>query len=59
MNNIVYCSECKSNGRSNICYIIGYDSKCGHDVGWAYEKIKMEAKLLHAIVARIKIINVI
>ena len=36
MNDIIYCSQCKSQGRSNRCYITGYNSKCGHDVGWAY-----------------------
>ena len=36
MNEIIYCSSCKSSGRTNRCYVTGYDSKCGHDVGWAY-----------------------
>ena len=36
MNEIIYCSSCKSSGRNNRCYVTGYDSKCGHDVGWAY-----------------------
>ena len=36
MDEIVYCSSCKSNGRSNRCYITGYNTKCGHNVGLAY-----------------------
>ena len=36
MNEIIYCSSCKNSGRTNRCYITGYDSKCGHDVGLAY-----------------------
>ena len=35
MNDYIYCSQCKSQGRSNKCYITGYNSKCGHDNGWA------------------------
>ena len=38
MNDIIYCSQCKSNGTTNRCYITGYNSKCGHNNGWAYEK---------------------
>ena len=40
MNDIVICNECKSNGRTNKCYITGYNSKCGHDNGWAYGRNK-------------------
>ena len=36
MNEIIFCAQCKSQGRSNRCYITGFNSKCGHDVGWAY-----------------------
>ena len=35
MNDIVYCSICKSEGKKNRCYITGYNKKCGYDEGWA------------------------
>ena len=35
MNDIIYCSKCKSEGKKNRCYITGYNKKCGHDEGWA------------------------
>ena len=37
MQKLIYCQQCKSEGITNRCFITGYDSKCGHDVGWAYE----------------------
>ena len=36
MNEVIYCSQCKESGRQNRCYITGYSSKCGHDLGFAY-----------------------
>ena len=46
MNDIIYCSQCKSEGRTNRCFITGYNSKCGHDVGWAYGRNKSGNKIL-------------
>ena len=46
MNDIILCSQCKSNGRTNKCYKTGYNQKCGHDVGWACEKNRNGVKII-------------
>ena len=35
MTNYIKCYSCSSKGIENKCYITGYDTKCGHDMGWA------------------------
>ena len=40
MTEIIYCNACKNSGRTNRCYITGYDSKCGHSLGMAYTCFK-------------------
>ena len=47
MNDIIYCSQCKSNGTTNRCYITGYNSKCGHDNGWALGKNKNGSNIIN------------
>ena len=46
MNEIIICSQCKSQGRTNKCFITGYNSKCGHDVGWAYGRNKNGSQIM-------------
>ena len=47
MNDIIYCSQCKSNGKTNRCYITGYNSKCGHDNGLALGKNKNGGSIMN------------
>ena len=46
MTDMIYCSQCKSSGKNNRCYITGYDSKCGHSLGMAYSCFKSGSIIL-------------
>ena len=46
MSEIIYCSQCKNSGRTNRCYITGYDSKCGHNLSLAYTCHKSGSEIM-------------
>ena len=49
MTEVIYCSQCKSSGKNNRCYITGYDSKCGHSLGMAYSCFKSGSVILECL----------
>ena len=46
MTEIIYCPACKNSGRTNRCYVTGYDSKCGHDLGIAYTRFNNGSSII-------------
>ena len=49
-NIVKRCTKCSENNNiNNYCYITGYDYKCGHDNGWAFEFIDYDSKLQNII----------
>ena len=60
MTEIIYCPACKNSGRTNRCYVTGYDSKCGHDLGIAYTRFNNGSSIiLYVANVEEKTINVI
>ena len=46
MSEIIYCSQCKSSGKTNRCYITGYDRRCEHNLGIAYKSFQSGSKIM-------------
>ena len=42
----IYCRTCQAQGVSNKCYITGYNTKCGHDNGWARPTNQQGTKIM-------------